>query len=398
MAFPCCCSMLLFLLCSLVSLSSSLAKAGAKPTQIVLPIYKDASTLQYLTQIRQRTPLVPASKRCERCSWTPYGPGCTNADTCWRFTDNTVTRHAYSGQVASDVISINSTDGKGLGKVVTVPQFVFFCARTGNADGLAKGVTGMAGLGRTKVALPVQLATAFNLKRKFGLCLSSSETTNGVVIFGDGPYNFDDSNLLQYTSLIINKENNQLQILIGEYSPEYFIGVKSIKINNKIVNLNTTLLKINSEGFGGTKISTVNPYTVLETSIYNAVIKAFVNELKNVTRVPPVAPFGACFSWKNIGSTRVGPDVPNIDLVLEEKDVVWRMYGANSMVRVNKDVLCLGFVDGGEPPFVTSIVIGGHQLEDNLLTFDLVKLKLGFSSSLLFRQKTCSNYKLMPNA
>ncbi|KAL1832494.1 hypothetical protein ACET3Z_002145 [Daucus carota] len=156
--------------------------------------------------------------------------------------------------------------------------------------------------------------------------------------------------------------------------------------------------QIDNRGFGGTRLSTVNPYTVLETSIYNAVIKAFVTELKNVTRVRAVAPFGACFSSNNIGSSRVGPAVPSIDLVLEEKDVVWRMFGANTMVRVNKDVLCLGFVDGGEPTFITSIVIGGHQLEDNLLAFDLVKSKLGFSSSLLFRQTTCSNYRLMSEA
>ncbi|KAK1395197.1 Xyloglucan specific endoglucanase inhibitor [Heracleum sosnowskyi] len=435
-------SMLLFLLCLFLSTSSSLAKSKPAPKQIVLPIYKDASTLQYLTQIKQRTPLVPvqltvdlggrslwtdcehgyistsirpggcgtiqcrlaqASKNCDKCNPDlPIGPGCTNASTCWGSPENTVTRHGSGGELASDIITINSTDGKSRGDVVIVPQFLFYCGITSILEGLAKGVTGMAGLGRTKISFPVQLATALKLERKFGLCLSSSTTSNGVVILGDGPYSFptnsNDSSFLTYTSLIVNKVNTELPVMKGEASAEYFIGVKSIKINNKIVNLNTTLLKINSAGFGGTKISTVNPYTVLETSIYNAVIKAFVNELKNVTRVPPVAPFGACFSSKNIGSTRVGPAVPNIDLVLEEKDVVWRMYGANTMVRVNKDVLCLGFVDGGEPPFITSIVIGGHQLEDNLLTFDLVKSRLGFSSSLLFRQTTCSNYRLTSNA
>jgi hypothetical protein len=49
---------------------------------------------------------------------------------------------------------------------------------------------------------------------------------------------------------------------------------------------------------------------------------------------------------------------------------------------VNKNVACLGFVDGGKEPR-TTFVIGGHQLEDNILEFDLVSSKLGFSSSLL---------------
>ncbi|KAF4347761.1 hypothetical protein G4B88_019533 [Cannabis sativa] len=83
-----------------------------------------------------------------------------------------------------------------------------------------------------------------------------------------------------------------------------------------------------------------------------------------------------------------------------EKKVVWRINGANSMVFVNKDVACLGFVDGGPLRFVdwgikftrTSIVIGGHQIEVNLIQIDLVASRLGFSSSLLATQTTCSNF------
>ncbi|KAK2364417.1 ADP-ribosylation factor [Trifolium repens] len=56
--------------------------------------------------------------------------------------------------------------------------------------------------------------------------------------------------------------------------------------------------------------------------------------------------------------------------------------GDDSIVEVNKNVACLGFVDGGKEPR-TTFVIGGHQLEDNILEFDLVSSKLGFSSSLL---------------
>ena len=40
--------------------------------------------------------------------------------------------------------------------------------------------------------------------------------------------------------------------------------------------------------------------------------------------------------------------------------------GANSMVKVKENVLCLGVVDGGLKPR-NSIVTGGHKLEDNML-------------------------------
>ncbi|KAK8524966.1 hypothetical protein V6N13_015964 [Hibiscus sabdariffa] len=128
----------------------------------------------------------------------------------------------------------------------------------------------------------------------------------------------------------------------------------------------------------------------METTIYKAVVEAFIKQIPRSPRVPAVAPFDTCFDAKSFGSSRVGPAVPQIDLVLPNR-VVWRIFGANSMVQVNSDVLCLGLVDEGLEP-ATSIVIGGHQMEDNLVQFDLAASRLGFSSSLLFRQTTCSNF------
>lgn len=140
--------MLLGLLCSLLSLSSSsLAKTQTSPKQVYLPIYKDSSTLQYVTPIKQKTPLVPvrlildlggralwticetgyisttirpagcnttqcrlaeASQHCLQCTWGPFGPGCTNTPTCWRFPMNSVTRLNAPSEMASDIIAINS--------------------------------------------------------------------------------------------------------------------------------------------------------------------------------------------------------------------------------------------------------------------------------------------------
>lgn len=106
-------------------------------------------------------------------------------------------------------------------------------------------------------------------------------------------------------------------------------------------------------------------------------------------------PFSVCYAADEIASTRLGPGVPTIDLVLENEDVVWRVYGSNSMVRVQGsngvDAWCVGFVDGGVNPR-TSIVIGGHQLGDNLLRFDLERGRLGFSSSLLVYGTNCANF------
>lgn len=153
------------------------------------------------------------------------------------------------------------------------------------------------------------------------------------------------------------------------------------------------MLSIDSNGVGGTKISSVNPYTVLEASIFKAVTQAFIKAAaeRNITRVRSVAPFEVCFSTKNVLSTRLGASVPTIELVLQNENTVWRIFGANSMVSVSDKVLCLGFVNGGENPR-TSIVIGGYQIEDNLLQFDLASSRLGFSSLLYGSRTTCSNF------
>ncbi|KAL5701356.1 GLC7-interacting protein 2 [Ranunculus cassubicifolius] len=403
--------------------SSSLSHAKlSRPTTLVFPITKDVSTLQNLTVINQRTPLVPVKvvvdlggqylwvdcdqsyksssylpAPCESAQCTLTGakscitecfsaarPGCNN-NTC--------------GILGQDVFAIASTNGKTPGPLVPIPRVLFTCAPTLLLQGLAKEVLGMAGLGRGSLGLPTLLASALRFNRKFAICLPSTNSGRGVGFFGNGPYtmlpNVDVSSSLVYTKLLINPVSTATSYFQGERSTEYFIQVNSIKVNGKVISLNTTLLSIH-KAYGGTKISTVNPYTVLETSIFKSLTAAFVKESK-LTRVASVAPFQFCFDSKNVASTRVGPGVPSIDLVLQSESVYWRIFGANSMVRVKDNVLCLGVVDGGLNPR-TSIVIGAHQLEDNLLQFDLDSSKLGFSSSLLFKQTTCSNFNFPKNA
>ncbi|CAG7900319.1 unnamed protein product, partial [Brassica rapa] len=43
-------------------------------------------------------------------------------------------------------------------------------------------------------------------------------------------------------------------------------------------------------------------------------------------------------------------------------------------------------------------IIGGLQLEDNLIEIDLAKNTLGFSSTLLGRQTNCANFNFTSTA
>ncbi|KAI6683769.1 hypothetical protein NL676_029682 [Syzygium grande] len=305
----------------------------------------------------------PPFKSCSTCL-SRAQPGCNN-NTYSLTADNTVICFITNAELARDVVSARSTDGSRAGQAVSVLGFVFSCSYSFLLEGLANGVKGMARLGRTRTSLPSQFSASFSFAWKFAICLSPSSSSSGVAFFGDGPYmmllGIDVSESLSYTSLITTPVSN-VPGHVANPSLDYYIELKSIKVNRNPVPLNSSLLVIDKEGYGGTKISTGDPYTVLETSIYRAVVGAFTKELSQVPRVAPIKPFESCFDSRNIFSTRAGPAVPTIDLVFPSMDRkriwYWRIFGANSMVQVKEGVLCLGLVDGGLNP-LTPVVIGG---------------------------------------
>lgn len=121
----------------------------------------------------------------------------------------------------------------------------------------------------------------------------------------------------------------------------------------------------------------------MQSSIYANFKSAFLKTALslNMTRVSSVAPFGLCFGGSHGG-------VPVIEFVLQSEMVKWRIYERNSMVKVNDDVVCLGILDGGVKQR-NPIVIGGYQMEDVLVQFDLDTNMFGFSS----RGTSCSNFR-----
>uniref|UniRef100_A0A7N2LHD8 Peptidase A1 domain-containing protein n=1 Tax=Quercus lobata TaxID=97700 RepID=A0A7N2LHD8_QUELO len=165
--------------------------------------------------------------------------------------------------LGEDNIYVYETDGRSVLLHINVPRFSFVYADSGSLNGLAKGTKGILGLGRTQIALPMQPANAFELKRKFALCVPSS-TQSGLrdIFIGGGPY----------------------------YMLPYTKNVSKLLITTPLI---------------------IDP--VSTTPVYSEA-------------------------------------VPTIDLLLQSKSVYWRIYGANSMVKVKKNLLCLGVVDGGLKP------------------------------------------------
>ncbi|XP_021723742.1 basic 7S globulin-like [Chenopodium quinoa] len=433
--------LLIYFITTTITTTSASASASFRPKALLLRVSKDNSTNQYTTKLIQRTPSISLTltldlgtqflwlncgkryvsstyrpvycgspqctlantktKTCRTCPAAPK-PGC-NKNTCRTLSiHNPITNKSptLGSELATDVIRVNSTNGATPGQLMTIPNFLFVCAPKSLLHGLAKGVSGVAGFGRTsKVSLPTQFSSSFHFPNIFALCLPPNPLYygDGVIFLGDGPYIFapggtgttvDLRSKLSYTPLIVNPFRTS----------EYFIGVKGIKISGKDVPINKSLLSIDSKGYGGTTISLLHPYTIMETSIFKAVTTAFDNQLRDgsfpTKRVAPVAPFEVCYEAGSIPSTRIGPVVPHIDLVLQSEDVLWTLAAPNLVVRTNMNKAdCLGIVDGGKKP-KSSIIIGGFQIEDNLLQFDLVKSRLGFSSALIYDRIGCSYFNV----
>ncbi|KAL0380118.1 UNVERIFIED_CONTAM: putative aspartic proteinase GIP2 [Sesamum angustifolium] len=286
------------------------------------------------------------------------------------------TRHdpfTESSELALDVVSIQALDqASNRSQWVTIPHFLFACAPSSLLQGqYPQAVQGVAGLGHTTVALPIQLASSFGFRPQFSLCLSSPRRK--TVGFFRKP---------------------SVQVQPRTYNPSNHRCARRVLHTGKISedqqpNCPFNTFSLNNQGFGGTLISTTTPYTVLEHSVFKTFTEFFANQLTGVPQVEAIPPFGLCFDANILPPTRVG--TPNIDFVMQNKNVTWTFLGVDALVRVRPNVSCLAVVDGGSNPGA-AITIGAYQLEGNFVHFDLLRSRVGFYRSRLSQLFRCSNF------
>ncbi|XP_017251967.1 probable aspartic proteinase GIP2 [Daucus carota subsp. sativus] len=336
---------------------------------------------------------------CMNCALLiPVPPRCTN-NACAVTYSNPFAFQDINNSLAEDALFVESTNGLSVGLTYKSPDpFPFSCSDY--LRNLASGTKGMIGLVNTTTSLPAQMAAQFNLPHKFALCLpSTSGPIHGHMFIGGGPYIFRPYSKNIAKKLITTKlisypvDTDKIYTVTDPYD-EYFVHLKSITIDQKLVPLNASLLSINEDGFGGTTFSTRFPFTSLQRTLYTVFVTAFTEAAASRKMKRVDGPFDVCFNATNIPKSKTGPAVPHIDIGFAGGKNEWRLYGANSMVSVNEEVLCLAFVDGGKFPR-TSVVIGGHQLENYLIEFDLISSNVGISSSLLTRNTTCSQSRVL---
>ncbi|KAF7039957.1 hypothetical protein CFC21_049896 [Triticum aestivum] len=185
-------------------------------------------------------------------------------------------------------------------------------------------------------------------------------------------------------------------------SPAHYISVKAIQVEDTRVSVSERVLAT-----GGVMLSTRLPYALLRHDVYRPLVDAFTKALAAqpangapVARaVKPVAPFELCYDTKSLGNNPGGYWVPNVGLALDGGSDWW-MTGKNFMVDVKPGTACVAFVemkgveagDGRAP----AVILGGAQLEELVLDFDMEKKRLGFLRLLHYMD--CSRFNFTRSA
>ncbi|XP_052140126.1 chitinase CLP-like [Oryza glaberrima] len=236
-----------------------------------------------------------------------------------------------------------------------------------------------------------QVAGQLKVEKKFALCLPTAGDV-GAAIFGGGPFWLQAappqqvSDRLRYTPLLKNPKNTA-----------YYIGVTGVAVNSVQVPLPPGALSLSArQGTGGVAVSTATPYTALRSDIYRPVRDAFAAATAGLARAPAAGPFDLCYQKSALPPTRIGPYTASVDLMLAGGQN-WTIVGASAVVEVSQEAACFAFVDMGAAaaPAVDhspAVIIGGHQMEDNLVVFDLEKWQFGFSGLLLGTMTRCGNF------
>ncbi|CAM0884744.1 unnamed protein product [Alopecurus aequalis] len=325
------------------------------------------------------------------------GTACSKGAACTTCPYNPVDGHCARDDATTLTLAAHETDGTNPLSAAVSFRAVGSCAPGALLVSLPEGAAGVAGLSRLPLSLPSQASYILGLEKQFALCLPAGSGSDGVAIFGGGPFQLLAAPPVE---LADNLRKNQLPLLRNprRNNGAYYFRITGIAVNQQKVTTPPGAFDLNRRrGTGGVVLSTVTPYTVLRPDIYRPLHDAFDAATNGIARAPPVPPFDMCYQASALGSTRMGFGVANIDLMLDLGGARnWTLFGGSSLVQVSDQTACFAFV-----PMVASmpaaadspaVILGGFQIQEHLLMFDLEKSTFGFSGLLSGIRTGCENF------
>uniref|UniRef100_A0A2N9J620 Peptidase A1 domain-containing protein n=1 Tax=Fagus sylvatica TaxID=28930 RepID=A0A2N9J620_FAGSY len=273
----------------------------------------------------------------------------------YSYADNSST----SGFFSTETASFNTTTQK------TTSSLSFGCGFWFSGTSF-NGAQGVMGLGRGPISFSSQLGRRFG--NKFSYCLMdytiSPPPTSYLTVGGSQN---DDVVLskMKFTPLQFNP-------LIQSF---YYIGIKSISVNNAKLRIHPSVWSIDKYGNGGTIIDSGTTLTFLAEQAYRQVIAAVKKRVRKIEIPSPTQDFELCVNASKL-SSRSRPTLPRLSFELVGKSVL-SPPPTNYFIQTAEQVMCLAIQPvNSENGFS---VLGNLMQQGFLFEFDRDRSRLGFS-------------------
>ncbi|BBN03113.1 aspartyl protease family protein [Marchantia polymorpha subsp. ruderalis] len=163
-----------------------------------------------------------------------------------------------TGVVSTDTLTVDSLSGTAL----RLHSFLFGCGIFN--QGQMVGSSGLLGLSRSAIAVPMQLAGAgLNFSRKFTHCfadLAANRNATSFMYLGDAR-----AHQLQYTPFAVPPFRTQF----------YYVGLQGISVDGRRLRIPASAFAFSVDGTGGTVIDSGTTLTLLVRPAYAALRAAF---------------------------------------------------------------------------------------------------------------------------
>ncbi|KAK6266506.1 hypothetical protein QUC31_017343 [Theobroma cacao] len=231
------------------------------------------------------------------------------------------------------------------------------------------GAQGVMGLGRGPISFASQLGRHFG--NKFSYCLMDytlSPPPTSYLIIGEGGDDGDKQNAISR-----NPKMSYTPLLINPLSPTfYYIGIKSVKVNNVKLRIDPSVWSLDELGNGGTIMDSGTTLTFLPEPAYVKILTAIKRRVRLPSPAELTPGFDLCFNVT--GESR--QKLPRLSFELAGGSVL-EPPPRNYFIETEEDIKCFAVQPFGNGMGFS--VIGNLMQQGFLFEFDRDKSRLGFS-------------------
>ncbi|KAJ7519297.1 hypothetical protein O6H91_20G032700 [Diphasiastrum complanatum] len=321
--------------------------------------YSQSNPIYYPNNSSSFSSVSCSAKQCFLVPAPPHDSCSSRFPTSCQYTYEYNDGSSTSGFLASETVTMISSSGERL----KISNITFGCGLSNEGQTL-HGSNGVLGLGQGPVSFASQLGDLYG--SIFSYCLVDylkATTDTSLLVFGDAKISQSLRNAIQYTPLLKNS-------FAETY---YYVGIKHVRLNGRVLPIPSKLWQIDSAGYGGTIVDSGTTLTYFRKAAYSLIVAAFKRAI-TMPRVAPIQGLDLCFNV----SADSGIKIPEFSILLEG-DVLFQPPAENYLIDTALDVKCIA-MQGVDSPLGSNTI--GNLLQQNFhVEYDRSRARLGFVSA-----------------